>query len=92
MQGTKVSTEDYKYGVYLDCFSDLFRHIFNRLRVNPVQYKILLSIPQNFAPTVKLKILEILFDEFGVQGITAGKTLTGIFLEQSAPACARVHA
>jgi len=69
--GTKVSPEDYKFGVYLDCFSDLFRHIFDRLKVNPKHFKILLSIPQNFAPTVKLKILQILFDEFGVQGVTA---------------------
>lgn len=69
--GTKASTEDYKFGVYMDCFSDLFRHIFNQLQVNPGHYKVLLSIPQNFALTVKLKILEILFDEFGVQGVTA---------------------
>ena len=59
----------------MDCFSDLFRHIFNQLQVNPGHYKVLLSIPQNFALTVKLKILEILFDEFGVQGVTAGEYL-----------------
>ena len=71
--GTKVTPEDYKFGVFMECFSDLFRHIFDQLKVNPKQFKVLLSIPQNFAPTVKLKILEILFDEFGVQGVTAGE-------------------
>jgi len=69
--GTKVSPEDYKFGVFMDCFSDLFRHIFDQLDVDPKHFKVLLSIPQNFAPTVKLRIMEILFDQFGVQGVTA---------------------
>merc|ERR1712136_35536 len=71
--GTRVSPGDYQYGVYLDCFKDMFEHIFDSLGVmkHLKNYKVLLSIPQNFAPVVKLRILKPLFDDFGVFGVTA---------------------
>lgn len=58
-----------KYTMDVVALPELFKKIFSELNVDPLKYKVQVSIPRSFSLQTQIKVAKVLLEEFGVKAI-----------------------
>ncbi|XP_059468680.1 uncharacterized protein LOC132192643 [Neocloeon triangulifer] len=65
----KPSAKITKYSVDVNAIPGLFQKVFNDLNVDQRMYDVVLSVPRSFNKRTQTEIVNILFDQFGVNAV-----------------------